>query len=1322
MQAYHLISRLGPVRIVRRPHGNPFFPLWGILFLLLPLGMAAQSPDWQSLDDELRHLRHRADSLWYFGTDPAPIIAGIERVQEQACEAGYDDLWVLGFCDLAEVYETTEDDERYLSNVEMGWRNAQALLSPDDPVRAVAAVGMGGYWWNEVPELEDSALVLLQAALPILEQSKYPKALFWCQLTLAEYPLYGYGIPQEALPWIEAAEASAAQTLMGKSEGQYYLKYQQIMYFYHAGQTSRAIEKQRALIALIENKSILRRVDSASLAIDLNNLANFYEKNGELTKAIQLLEKTIQLKQGLSGLSRADSVSITVSMNNLAGYYKTNGELTKAIQLMEECIQMKQGFSQLSRVDSAELAKDLNNLAVFYETDGELAEAIQVIEECIQMKQELSQLSRADSASIAISMNNLAAIYESNGEFTKAIQVLEESIQVTQRLSSLSRADSAELVSHINNLASAYEANGELTKAIQVIKECLQLNQGLSMLSHADSAKWAIQLGNMAYYYGSLGDFQRSIDFRHQGLAILESLRGIQVSAFGHAIYNFAASYHEQEDYLSAYALIQDAIPKLQHPVNRASANQYQLALLFIGSLPTQMVNQDQVSQYLGEAERIAIRWNINLGEVRYWQGSYAKKQGQYPEAVQYYQQSFDLIKSSFPFGTYERRRLYEAIGDVYLTSSDLDSAVFHHHRALLNCVNDTSLHYYPFNPRLEQLQPGQYLVETISKKALAQYALAQERRSDSLFREAHATYQLGEAAAQRQRSSFSGKLSRLNVSRDAQPLYSGAIRTALALHTATDSAQYLTDAFSAAEQAKGQTMLQAQWEAEATGQGYLPPHLHEERRNHLVNLQFVEEKINSAQSQGDTLEATRLQNRAFEIQQDLENWETRVKDLYPEYHARLTQNFEVAPTAVQQDLLEDGEALIEFTIGKAEGFGNNYIGEDELYTFVLTPDAFQVLRAPLPPNLDSTIAVFVRSISDYGYIHDSTAISYDSYTQTADQLYQWLIAPALAQIPSSTEKLILVPDGSLNQIPFEALLTERADPERIDYGSLPYLIRQVQIQYGYSAAQLLEVEDRAPYANTNGVLAMAPSGPGSASFATRGNIASFRGPHARKLPGTYDEVKALVDAGYEGQYLFGAEATEAAFKDLAEQYTVLYLAQHGFADPEDPVMSYLKFAPAPDSSEDGALHAYELEPLRLKAELAVLSACETGIGQYLPGEGIASLGRQFIAAGVATVVMTLWQVEDRASADLMERFFAHLEEGEEGATALHLAKLDFLAQSDSRTAHPYYWAAYVANGASREVTVGSPWLARSGWGLGLIGSFALLGFAWWVRRMNRVA
>jgi len=157
--------------------------------------------------------------------------------------------------------------------------------------------------------------------------------------------------------------------------------------------------------------------------------------------------------------------------------------------------------------------------------------------------------------------------------------------------------------------------------------------------------------------------------------------------------------------------------------------------------------------------------------------------------------------------------------------------------------------------------------------------------------------------------------------------------------------------------------------------------------------------------------------------------------------------------------------------------------------------------------------------------------------------------------------------------------------------------------------------------------------------------------------------------------------ATEKTFKNEAENYSVLHLAMHAIIDNENPDYSGLAFSTKNDKTEDGFLHIYELYNLDIRAELAVLSACNTGSGKIQKGEGVMSLARAFFYAGCPSVVLSLWAVDDNASAVIMKNFYKYLKKGLPKNKALQQAKLDFIQQAKCNHAHPYYWAPFIQAG-----------------------------------------
>ena len=161
-----------------------------------------------------------------------------------------------------------------------------------------------------------------------------------------------------------------------------------------------------------------------------------------------------------------------------------------------------------------------------------------------------------------------------------------------------------------------------------------------------------------------------------------------------------------------------------------------------------------------------------------------------------------------------------------------------------------------------------------------------------------------------------------------------------------------------------------------------------------------------------------------------------------------------------------------------------------------------------------------------------------------------------------------------------------------------------------------------------------------------------------------------------------GPSATEAAFKAASlNEYRVIHLAVHAFADSTFPDRAALVLLSDPSLGEDGFLQASEIAQMRLQADLVVLSACETAVGPLQGQDGIANLSRAFLMAGARTVISTLWEIDDSSSLFLMKRFYAHLSTNQSAASALTAAKRDMLRTLGPK-ALPYQWAAFTIEGA----------------------------------------
>ncbi len=272
-------------------------------------------------------------------------------------------------------------------------------------------------------------------------------------------------------------------------------------------------------------------------------------------------------------------------------------------------------------------------------------------------------------------------------------------------------------------------------------------------------------------------------------------------------------------------------------------------------------------------------------------------------------------------------------------------------------------------------------------------------------------------------------------------------------------------------------------------------------------------------------------------------------------------------------------------------------------------------------------------------------------------------------------ERLIIVPDGKLSFLPFESL---------IDAGG-GFLLQSHIVSYASSSTLLRSLRTARTYRKPHrALLAMGgiPYEPNTNAVpeSSRGLERLF-GNQLKDLPNTGQEASAISKL-FPGKttLLLGTQATETAFKRQSlHDFKILHLAVHAVADDQFPDRAALVLARDKDSDDDGLLQAREITRLRLNADLVTLSACETALGKLEGREGVRGLKEAFLTAGAHSVVASLWNVEDQSTTRLMVGFYKHLSKGEDEATALKNAKLDFMR--DNPGAAPFYWAGFIIAG-----------------------------------------
>lgn len=354
----------------------------------------------------------------------------------------------------------------------------------------------------------------------------------------------------------------------------------------------------------------------------------------------------------------------------------------------------------------------------------------------------------------------------------------------------------------------------------------------------------------------------------------------------------------------------------------------------------------------------------------------------------------------------------------------------------------------------------------------------------------------------------------------------------------------------------------------------------------------------------------------------------------------------------LQENLLDDETALLSY-----------HLAGDHLVIFCIDAHHLNYVSEPLDTAFSKILASFLQTLQQ---VSDEKKYHGDSLSKI---LYKTLINPVM-RYTATSKRLIIIPDDELNYLPFEAL--RGADNE--------YLLKNFAIIYQYSTALLGKEE---PYPVPAQTLAMAPY------------TGTARLNGLQPLPYSAEEVKNL-----HGNILSGENATKENFLKNIGHYPIIHLATHAGVNDSLPMRSFISFyTDKKDSGEPGKLFAQEIYNLHLdSSRLVILSACETGSGKLVRGEGLMSLSRAFAYAGCPDIITSLWMAEDKTTAFITERLHYYLENHLSPDVALQKAKLDLLASNQISPAlkTPNYWAhlVFIGNYQAEKKSYAWYWIA----------------------------
>ncbi len=993
---------------------------------------------------------------------------------------------------------------------------------------------------------------------------------------------------------------------------------------YRLGEPQRALEFYNQALLLRE-----RGGDRLGIATILNNIGLVYSDLGEPQRALEYYERALPIFQNTGNRSVE-----AITLGNIGAAYNTLGQPQQALAYYDRALALQQELG-----DRLEVATILNNIGLVYDSFGEPQRALEHYERAIPILQ-----AEGNRRVEAITLGNIGAAYTTLGQLSRALEYHERALAVHQELGARRR----EAIT-LNNIGDVYRLGGQLRLALDYHNRALSICQAIG-----DRNTEAILLSNLGVVHQDLGEFQQALDFFDRALVIVREVGNRSSEAT--TSNNLGRIYHILGQLQRAFDFYDRALTIYREVGNR-------------------------------EGEAIALN---NLGRIVY------ENEGQSQQSETLYRQALSIFQD---IGNRPREAIsLSQLGLLYSDLEQFQQARDYYDRAL-------SLHR-EVGDRTGEGTVLNNLGYISSRLQQPQQALASYRQALSIYREvgdrsgeattlknlALTYYRVGnleEAITQMHaavtiledlRANVASSELRTSYFASVQDTYSFYIELLMELHRQQPDAGYDDRAFHVSERARARSLLELLAEADVNLRRGIPPELLDRERDLRASLNAAALRQQELWSDGTPSE-TAIANIRRDIQQletQLQQIEAEIRQTSPavasiEYPEPLTLE------DVRREVLDDETLLLQYSLGR-----------NRSYLWVVTTDSMSSYELPKRTDIEALVRDLRRVLSDpYAGTRD--------LANAARPLTDAVLAPVVDRL--GDKRLLVVADGILQTIPFTVLAT----PGREDY--IPLLATH-EIVNAPSASMVATVrqfdenrsnDTRSSAPKTLAVIADPVFGGEDDPRATlrSGNTTIPRGTcystTPRRLPGTSVEAETVTALVSPAESLLALEFDanrQLVTSDTLSNYRIVHFATHGCFDEANPRLSALALSLVDEAGnpQDGYLRLHDIYNLNLPAELVVLSACQTAIGDDVRGEGIVGLTRGFFQAGTSRLIASLWSVSDASTAHLMEQFYQnYLDEGMTPSQALRAAQLQMWQDESNREwRKPFYWAAFVFQGEWR--------------------------------------
>ncbi len=1007
-------------------------------------------------------------------------------------------------------------------------------------------------------------------------------------------------------------------------------------------------QNEKAVEFLQQSLVISREISNRRMEVNsLNLLGDAYYNLKQYQQALESHQQLLSIARETSDRSQEAN-----SLNRLGVAYKNLKEYEKAVEFYQQSIVIAAEIG-----DGKGLAGSLGNLGNAYEFLGEYEKAIKAHQQSIAVFRKIG-----DPQGTAQSLNHLGDAYMSLGESEKAIAAIEQSVAVFRKI-----GDPQGTAKSLSDLGDTYMRLGRYEKAIEAHQQSVAIAKKIE-----DPQKIATSLNILGVAHYNLGEYQKSIDFHQQSLAIHQDIGDRDGEAA--SLNNLALVYHILGKYQKAIDFHQQSLAIHQEIGDRDGEAQS------LGNLGLMYDSLEQYQKAIDfHQQSLAIHQEIGdrQGQARTLHnlGLAYQSLGDYRKVIDFYQQSLAI-----------KRELGDRWGEV-ASLGNLGSA----YNSLGEYEKATDFYQQSLSIAQDIGARG-WQARTLSN-------LASVKRTQGKLNEALTDIESAINILEQLRTNIISQDLRTSYFATVQDYYQQYIDLLMQLHKQNPDRGYDAKALNASERSRARSLLDILAESGADIKTGVDPQLLAQEKKLLQQLNTLDQ---ARQLNTSGYNHEELKQKIESLRNQLQQLEVKIKQNSPRY-ANLKYPDPLTVKEIQQQVIDKDTILLQYSLGATRS-----------YLWLVTATEISSYELPKKSEIEELATKFREEI-----------ISLSPVPETGNKLSQILLSSVASKLEN--KRLLIVGDGILQTIPFAALpLTSPPTPLLGGEGGnsastlvggneggnnyQPLIVQHeiVTLPSASSIAILREqVKGRTPAPKKVAVFADPVFADNDPRFqavsqtktetetndltriALTRSLDDFLGSSFNRLSGTRQEAEAilaLVPDNLEQLSLdFNANRKTAINPNLSE-YQIVHFATHGLLNETQPELSGLVLSLYDETGKEtpGFLQLNDIFNLEMPAELVVLSACQTGIGEEIRGEGLMSLTRGFMYAGAKRVVVSLWSVADNSTSELMQNYYKKmLETGKNPVEAMRETQLEMLSSENWKA--PYYWAPFVVQGEWKE-------------------------------------